>query len=160
MAIEFTSIKNWLVHTAASFVLERPARKKTFAELIDKLEQSGQAIEAQAAAAVDNAANREQLRHISGIERWGQRRLRVFLSKTFIQDEYDGYQPVATLNLAQQREFFHKTRQATIELARQLANAKISETATVRHNFVGALSARAWLSYLESHASRESKRIK
>ncbi len=160
MAIKFTAIKNRLIYTAAAFIFERPARKQTFAELITKLEQSGQAIASQAAVAADTPANRELLRHISGIERWGQRRLRVFLGKTFIQDDYEGYQPAANLNFAQQHEFFQKTRQATMELAKQLASAKLSETATVRHNFFGPLSVRAWLRYLESHANRERKQIK
>ena len=160
MALKLTGIKNWFVQNVAALVLERPARKKTFAELITKLEQSGQAIATQAETAADTPANRELLRHISGIERWGQRRLRVFLGKAFIQDDYDSYQPAASLTLAQQREFFQKTRQATVDLTRQLATAKLSETVTVRHNFVGPMSARAWLLYLASHANREAKQIK
>ncbi|CAN5777131.1 hypothetical protein BH10CHL1_BH10CHL1_34990 [soil metagenome] len=160
MAIKLTGIKNWAIYKVSALLWERPARKATFAELITKLEQSGQAIMTQASTAADTPANRELLRHISGIERWGQRRLRVFLGKAFIQDEYETYQPAANLNLPQQREFFQKTRQATVELARQLATAKLSETATVRHNFFGPMSVRAWLTYLAGHANRESKGIK
>jgi hypothetical protein len=154
------AIRDTIAHSVAYVLVERPARKQTFVQLIDKLEKSGQAIEARAATAADNAANCEKLRHISGMERWGQRRLRVFLGKTFIQDEYDGYRPAPDLKLAQQREFFHTTRQATLALARQLADAKLSETATVPHNFVGKLSARGWLTYLDRHASLESKLLK
>ncbi|MCX6049850.1 MAG: DinB family protein [Chloroflexi bacterium] len=160
MAIKLTGIKNWAIYNLSSLLWERPARKTTITELITKLEQSGQAIATRAETAADTPANRELLRHISGIERWGQRRLRVFLGKAFIQDEYDSYQPAASLNLPQQREFFQKTRQATIELARQLATAKLNETATVRHNFFGPMSARAWLTYLAGHANREGKGLK
>ncbi len=160
MAIKLTGVKNWFIYNVSALLFERPARKTTFAELITKLEQSGLAIAAQAATAADTPANRELLRHISGIERWAQRRLRVFLGKAFIQDEFDSYQSAASLNLPQQLEFFQKTRQATVELAKQLASAKLSETATVRHNFFGPMSARAWLTYLAGHAKREAKGIK
>ena len=100
------------------------------------------------------------LRHIAGIERWGQSRLRVFVGAPFVRDEYDGYQPGTTLSLDEQRAFFRTTRQETIALAQTLAAAKIADTATVVHNDLGPLTARGWLCYLEMHARFEMKKLR
>ncbi|MFN8490993.1 MAG: hypothetical protein U0350_25590 [Caldilineaceae bacterium] len=154
------AIKATFIGAIASLILERPARKKTLTEFIAKLEEAGSVIEACAAKAADTPGNREQLAHIAGIERWGQRRLRVFLGEPYVQDEYDGYRPTAELNYAQLQDFFHATRQETVQIARKIADAKVSDAATVPHNFVGKLSARAWLRYLDIHANTESKRIR
>ncbi len=154
------ALKETIVGAIASLILERPARKQTVAEFIAKLEESGRAIEARAAKAADTPGNREQLAHIAGIERWGQRRLRVFLGEPYVQDEYDGYRPAADLNYAQLQDFFHVTRQETVQIARRIAAAKVPDAATAPHNFMGKLSVRAWLRYLDMHAGTESKRIR
>lgn len=154
------AIKDTIVGAIASLILERPARKKTLTEFIAQLEASGGAIAARAAQAADTLGNREQLAHIAGIERWGQRRLRVFLGEPYVQDEYNGYRPAADLNYAQLQDFFRTTRQETVQIVRHIAEAKVPDAATVPHNFVGKLSVRAWLRYLDMHASTESKRIR
>lgn len=154
------AIKDTIVGAIAYLILERPARQTTLSQFIAKLEESGRAIEERAAKTADTPSNCTQLAHIAGIERWGQRRLRVLLGEPYVQDEYDGYRPAADLNYAQLRDFFHTTRQDTIRLARQLADMGIADAATVPHNFIGKLSARAWLRYLEIHASSEGKRLR
>ena len=154
------TIKATIVGAIASLILERPARKKTVAEFAASLEEAGRAIAARAAKAADTPGNREQLAHIAGIERWGQQRLRVFLGEAYVQDEYDGYRPAADLNYAQLQDFFRATRAETVQLAQRIAAAKVPDAATVSHNFMGKLSARAWLRYLEMHANTESKRIR
>jgi hypothetical protein len=157
-------IKEALFHGVATLIIERPAKAKTYDQWLAALEQSGQEIEQRAAAAQDAAKAQAVMRHITGIERWCQNRLRMFLGGTFQRDEYDGYQPGAGLDLPGQVAAFHETRQETVGLARELQAAvtagKLAETATVMHNDFGPLTARGWLAYIVSHASRESTKIK
>lgn len=139
-------------------LVERPGRKLTLTEWAQKLAKDGAALE-QRVAAIETPKAKATLRHIIGIERWGQRRLRVALGEPFIQDEYDGYQPEATADMATVRAAFHTTRQTTVALAQQLAAAGIDPQTTVPHNQFGPLTVRGWLSYLCTHANFESKRI-
>ncbi len=153
-------LKESLLRGAAALIIERPARGKTMEQWIAALEQSGVEIEQRAAAAKNVAGAQTTMRHLTGIERWGQNRLRVFLGAPYARDEYDSYQPGATLDVAGQIAAFHETRQETVALAHQLQQANVADTATVEHNDFGPLTARGWLSYLNSHAGRESTRIK
>jgi hypothetical protein len=127
--------------------------------LIDRLEKSGQKLGDRLAQAGDNALSRRQIRHIIGIERWGQRRLRTFLGESAVQDEYDGYRPAETLSWEQYRDAFHQTRAETVSLARQLQTANLTQT-KVAHNTFGDLTPPAWLEYLASHATREAQLIR
>jgi hypothetical protein len=144
----------------AQWFIERPANKRTVAELISRLERSSGPIIERATTVTDTPANRKQLRHIIGIERWGQRRLRAFLGEPPPHDEYDGYQPADSLTLAELTSAFQQTRQETLALARQAEAAGVPPTAKVAHNAAGDFSLRAWLGYLNSHAEMESKRLK
>ena len=147
---------------AVGVILEWPAAGKSYAQWAATLEQSGRQIDARAAAAKDPVAAQKLLRHISGMERWGQNRLRVFLGAPFVRDEYDGYRPGVNLSLDQQRAAFQETRAETVDLARQLAAAAAGALATVKveHNQFGPLSARGWLRYLDMHANLESKKFR
>ncbi len=100
------------------------------------------------------------LRHITGIERWGQSRLRAFLGAPLVRDEYDDYRPGKELDLDGQRSAFRETRDETIELVRQIAKANVPDSVTVAHNDFGPLSVRGWLRYLDAHASLESKKLR
>ena len=102
--------------TLAQKLLSRGQAEKSYTQWIAALETSGQEIDRRAAAAKDPIKGQKLLRHISGIERWGQSRLRVFLGAPFVRDEYDGYQPGTTFSLDEQRAFFRATRQETIAL--------------------------------------------
>ena len=137
------SVGDTLRHLGAGIFVEGPAKKKSYAQWVAALDATGQAIDRQAAATGDPVKARKLLRHISGIERWGQSRLRVFLGAPFVRDEYDGYQPGATLSLDEQSAFWRATREKTIALAQTLAAAKIADAATVVHNDLGPLTARA-----------------
>ena len=153
-------LKENVFHGIAGLIIERPAKDKSYEQLAAELTKGGAAITARAAAAQDPAKAAATLRHITGIERWGQSRLRVFLGAPFVRDEYDGYQPGATLDLKGQIAAFDETRAETVALAHELQAANLALGATVTHNDFGPLSARGWLGYLNSHASRESTRIK
>lgn len=154
------AIKKIVMGQAAQWILEGPARKRTLAEWAAALEASSAPIEARAAAAANVGKAAATLRHITGIEAWGQSRLRVFLGAPLQMDEYDIYAPGADLKLPALCAAFAATRAATVALAGQLAAASITDTQTVVHNSFGPLTARGWLSYLDSHATREASRIK
>ena len=140
--------------------IEKPANKKSVADLASELALGSQTIDERAA----NAGNKENakavLRHLTGIERWGQRRLRVFLGDKPASDEYDGYRPSADLTLEEMRAAFRSTRTETVKLAERLARSKVAPDATVEHNSFGPISLRAWLGYLQTHANWESKKMR
>ncbi len=99
-------------------------------------------------------------RHIIGIERWSQSRLRLFLGGELVMDEYDTYQPAADLDMAALTEQFVETRRVTVELAQKISDAGVTDDQTVLHNDMGDVSARTWLAYIRGHAQQESKRLK
>lgn len=133
---------------------------KSLATTIRDAEQGGETITASLAGKADTPQNRNQLRHIIGIERWGQRRLKTILSEPPMQDEYDGYQPADTLDLAALRDHFARTRAETIELARAIEQQGLAKTAKANHNMMGDISLNTWLRYLVSHANFEAKSVK
>ncbi|HEY0734118.1 MAG TPA: hypothetical protein VGD69_04365 [Herpetosiphonaceae bacterium] len=140
-------------------VLEQPAQRRSYDQLIAALETAGQGIQARIAARPDTASNRRTLQHIIGIERWGQRRLQTALGAPLIDDEHDSYRPAGD-TLSQLSQSFQTTRQESIALARQLQAQGIAKDTAVRHNQFGAISVGAWLRYLALHASLESWRIR
>lgn len=142
-----------------NLIIERPGRKRTLAEWSQKLAQDGEAIQQQVAT-IQSPQAKATLRHITGIERWGQRRLQVALGEPFVRDEYDGYQPDGDADIASVRAAFRTTRAATVALVQTLAAAGVDAQVTVPHNQFGPLSVRGWLSYLNGHANLESKRIR
>ena len=152
-------MKNWLQSIATGLLLERPAQKLSLDEHAAQLESSGVRLAQRYAVATDTGANREHLRHVIGIERWGQRRLEVFLGAPLAMDEYDGYCPASDLGWAALQDEFKATREKTVALARELAAAKLDTSPTVPHNQYGKLTAYAWLHYLDTHANLESERI-
>lgn len=148
-------IKNIVTEVA----LERPGRKYTLEQWAERLAASLTKIEARAAQTGNPEAARRILRHVTGIERWGQSRLRVFLGEPFSHDECDGYAPGDDQSLEQLVEAFRQSRAETIALTRRLA-AAVPNGERVLHNQFGPLSARGWLAYLHGHAARESMLIR
>jgi hypothetical protein len=147
-----------LRRAAASLIIELPARWTGIDRLIERLEKSGRSLEKRAAAAGARSSNAEVLAHIIGIERWGQRRLRVLLGELGTLDEYDFYRPKEK-DLAALRTIFQTTRQETISLCKSLRMAGIDLGARVLHNQLGEISLLGWLYYLNLHARIESQRI-
>ena len=141
-------------------VFKRPARKLTYADLIGRLERGDTRIRGRIARATPSAGNSSALRHITGIERWSQRRLRTILSEPPITDEYDGYQPDPATDWPALRDEWATTRRETIALAHQIAAAGINDGTKATHNSLGDLTAREWFAYLSAHASREAYRIR
>ena len=149
-----------LTHQIAQWVLERPARSLSLAELARRLEDSGEQITHHLQTVADTPSNRAQLRHITGIEAWGQARLRAGFGGPLVMDEYDNYRPDADASWNDLRASFRTTRATTIELVREIGQTQLDPARTIPHNQFGPLTVRAWLRYLTLHASFESKRIR
>lgn len=146
------------IGSAIAYVTERQAVGKTAEELIEKLTASGTAVAERMARATDTPGNRDAAAHIIGIERWGARRLRTALGDVALNDEYDAYRPAVDINVVAMAKAFAEAREQTIALAQQAANLPPSVTA--RHNDLGELSVKGWLVYLESHATRDLRRLR
>ena len=141
-------------------MIKRPAAKLSLSDLATKLEAAGEVLERRYGAAIDTGANREKLRHVIGIERWGLRRLEVFVGKEPAADEMDDYLPSPNASWRDLKLAFANTRRGTVALARQIDKMGVAAERRVVHNQLGDLSAREWLYYLRFHADYESRRIK
>lgn len=141
-------------------MLERPVRKRSIAELAAQLSTSGDALSTRFGGIVNRDANREALRHIIGIERWSQQRLKVFLGYPFEQDEYNEYRPTENYSWNDLRDYFGEVRRETVSLARQIDQQAVPADEKVPHNAAGPLTAKAWLGYILDHAERESRRVR
>lgn len=151
-------LKDSVMQAAAGVFIERPGRARSLDQWRTALTSSGAVIDERAASARDPVKASIVLRHISGIERWGQQRLRVFLGNSLLMDEYDGYRPGTDLSLDEQREFLREIRAETVALVEALQSATHA-TETVPHNDYGPLTVHGWLRYLDIHANLESKKI-
>ena len=138
-------------------IAERHARGKDLAQLAAELEASGRLMDAKLAAAGDTPGNREAIAHWVGIERWGQRRLRVALGEPLVEDAYHPYRPDRDEGVVALRRAFSDTRDETVALSRRLRDAGIDPATTVRHNDLGDLSVGGWLAYLIQHPEQESR---
>jgi hypothetical protein len=158
--IEATSmtLRTRLFHFFGNLVFKGRAKNKTVDELAADLTATHEQIMQRVGELPDSQHNRRILSHIIGIERWGQRRLRVALGEPLIEDEYNGYRPAREVAMPALREQFAQTRQETIAIARQLS--KVSDSVTIPHNGYGAFSVKDWLHYLTLHASFESKKLR
>jgi hypothetical protein len=140
-------------------ILERPARRLTLTEYAVRLQRTGEKIERHLDAVSETVRNRIVLRHLVGIERWGQRRLRVALAEPLVLDEYDDYRPDKNMAWEDMKELFVSTRNETVALARKLETVVMPDM-TIPHNTYGNLTLRGWLRYLDLHARWESRKIK
>lgn len=141
-------------------LVERPAARRSVEAWSESLDRSGARLGTLLAALEDTPANRRQLRHIIGLERWGQRRLRVALGEPSVADEMDGYQPPEGLSVPQLAAELATTRRETVDLARRCAATPRADQALVPHNQLGPLSIRGWLRYLNLHANLEARRLR
>jgi hypothetical protein len=139
--------------------LERPWKNLSAEQMAQRLELDGRTLERIFAAAKDGETNRKLLSHITGIEHWGQSRLRAALGEPLVMDEYDGYRPPREAGWAELQDAFHSTRQQTVVLARQ-AEPGIVAGVKVPHNQFGLLTVRSWLRYLDIHANTEAKKLR
>jgi hypothetical protein len=154
------AIRDVLFNVFRDLLIERPVRSISLQELSNQLSASGQTLATRYGGIANRDANREALRHIIGIERWGQQRLRAFLGQPFVRDEYEGYRPSESFSWNDLRDDFNQARAETVSLTEQLIQQDISVGATVPHNDFGPVTAKGWLKYMLDHAIRESTRIR
>ncbi len=154
------SLIDSVLQSLAPLILERPGRKRTLAQWAQEFDRGVPRAEGRSATAKNEEAAANALRHITGIERWGQSRLRVFLGAPLQRDEYDGYAPAEGESAAAQLAALRAARSESAALIRQLEAAGVSLDAAVPHNQFGPLTVRGWLAYLHSHAEREAWRIR
>jgi hypothetical protein len=136
---------------------EGAARGKGLEQLATELEASGAAMDARLARAADAPAHREAIAHWVGIERWGQRRLRVALGEPFVEDGHHPYRPDVADGMEALRRAFAATRAETVALVGRLRDAGVDPSTTVRHNDLGELTVAGWLAYLVQHPEQESR---
>lgn len=135
---------------------ESQARGKTLEELATDLAASGKEMDERIAGRPDTRGNREAVAHWVGIERWGQRRLRVALGEPMVLDTHHPYLPDVDDGLDELRKAFAATREETVSLARRLEDEGVDPSTTVRHNDLGDMSVAGWLAYLIQHPEQEA----
>lgn len=139
--------------------MERQARGRDWSELAENLAAAGDDLAKRMRDAPDTPHNREVAQHIVGIERWGQRRLRVALGQPFVLDGHRPYRLPDDTAMQALAEAFAGTRTDTVALARELEAEGVGRGRQVRHNDLGDLTLGAWLAYLDGHARREARRF-
>lgn len=145
---------------AVERLLEGPAEGQSFAALRDNFSANGEAIFDRLSRAADSDRNRELLRHIIGIEKWGRGRLQSAVQhRPWVMDGHHEYKPDENKTLPELIEIFQDQRRRTVEFAQSLHEAPPTENEKVPHNGLGDLSLRAWLRYLDKHADLESRKI-
>ena len=161
-------LTNLIAPIAAKFFFERPANKRSVAELREKLEGSAKEIKTRIDAFDATGESSEKamkkLRHIIAIERWGQERMLLFFADSYdesaVTDENYAYEPAKDLSWEGLVEGFGEARAKTIEIARVLETGTGIKQDKIPQNDFGPLSAKGWLQYLNIHASFEAKAIK
>ena len=163
------SIQTRVRNAAVQVLIELPAKRRKFEQMAQKLETSGQRLEARLAKAEGTPEQKRTLRHIIGIERWGQRRLWLAVryggesgvrsAEAAFSDAHHAYKPADSATWDELITKFGTTRQETVKLARYLAETDVDKTTRVPHNDLGPLSLRGWLRYLRTHATFEGRRI-
>jgi len=136
---------------------ERAAQGKGLERLAADLEASGATMDARLARVADTPGNRDAIAHWVGIERWGQRRLRVALGEPFVEDGHRPYRPDEGAGVEALRRAFAQTRAETVVLVGRLREAGVDPSTTVRHNDLGDLTVAGWLAYLVQHPEQESR---
>ena len=151
---------NLLTSWGAYLLLDKPVINTSLTKLVEVLEKTGQELHEHLASCSTSTASRNQLCHIIGIERWGQRRLRVAFGEPYLPEDYDHYKPSIDQPWELLIEEWDNTRRTTIELVNEIAKNNIPDELTIPHNQFGKLHIKGWLRYLDLHASGEGKRIK
>jgi hypothetical protein len=136
---------------------QRHARGQAVEGLAAELEASGRAMDARLAGLSDTPGHRAALAHWMGIERCGQRRLRVALGEPYRDDVHHPYEPDEADGVVALRQSFADARVDTVELAHRLHEAGVHPATTVRHSDLGDLSIVGWLAYLLQHPEQESR---
>lgn len=149
-------LKSAVFELMGRIYFERPSHRHSVGEHVEMLRRSGEELRSKLRAAEPSDALRHALRHVIGIERWGQRRLRVLLGEDPVMDSHHRYLPPERASWPELLGSFDDTRAETLAIAEALGG----EERAVRHDQFGELSARGWLRYLRGHANRELRALR
>ncbi|WP_170148236.1 DinB family protein [Meiothermus hypogaeus] len=150
-------LRDQVMRLGVPWFVEGPASRRSYVQLYRALEQSGPQIVARIRKSRSSQTGKT-IRHIIGIERWGQRRLRVALGEPLLMDGHHPYKPPEGLTHDRLAEEFQATRQQTLALVKRLEDLPVGEK--IPHNSLGPLSVKGWLFYLNLHADLESRRLR
>lgn len=149
-----------LIGAGLRFISEWQGRRLSLDTAARRLETSGPTVVQRMRGANPSPRSLEQARHVIGIERWGQARLKRLLGGPPLNDEYDGYRPDELATMPALADAMAATRAETLALVRALQAAGRTGAETLPHNELGDLSLVGWLVYLHDHARRESYLIR
>jgi hypothetical protein len=152
------ALRDSVTKLIVNLMIEQPAKRQGLAALQKRLQKTGDDLATRLKGIKDSKENREKLRHIIAMEKWGQCRLKVALGEAFVADETHAYKPVEETSWEDLKSLYSITRLETKDLARKLNNTDVLQK--VPHNQFGPLSVLGWLRYLNTHAFFESKRIR
>jgi hypothetical protein len=152
------AFRDSITKIGVNLFIEQPAQRQGLATLQKRLQITGDELTTRLKTISDNKRNRDLLRHIIAIEKWGQRRLKVALGEALLQDENHTYKPVEETSWEDLKSLYAITRLETKDLSRQLNNSDMSQK--ILHNQLGPLSIVGWLRYLNKHAELEGRKIR
>ena len=141
-----------LLRDVAPSLMSGYLRQQSTEDLQNALEASGQRISQKLVEKHPYKFTYWNLRHIIGIEKWGQSRLRVALGEPFVFDEYDDYRPSNGLSWNELQDEFAQTRAETLALISEIRDNDSYHSYRILHNEFGELSVDSWLFYLRIHA--------
>ena len=119
--------------TVLHLITEWTAKNLSYVALDERLQRSGQHVEQKLAGARELPLNLEAAKHIVGIERWGQQRLRTVLGEPLVMDEYDSYRPEAISTMQALTAEFREARQETRNLLQRLQKERNTTILLISH---------------------------
>lgn len=156
--IKLKNISRGVQHWMAFLLIELPARRIGMDHLIERLEKSIGLLDRRILAASRRPRNQDILAHMIGIERWGQRHLRIALGESQHLEEYDAFRPSGKA-WNELYDALRSSRQSTVRLSKSLRMAGVDPATPIPHNQFGEISLIGWLYYLNLHANIESLRF-
>lgn len=145
-----------LLGTMLRIYSEQRAKGMSWDDLTRRLERSAEIVLPRFDTASNKPRHIEAAKHVIGIERWAQRRLRIALGEPVTLDEYDSYRPEQLNDIQALKEAFANTRRDTLTILRHLHDAGVPLAKTTPHNELGQLTIGGWVLYLTDHAWRET----
>lgn len=133
-------------------------RGKSDQDLVSELNASGMRINQQLSTIYPSKKNYALLRHIIGIEKWGQNRLAVALGEPFVADEYNDYRPARDLSWNELQDQFTQVRAQTVAHAEAVRDRRAGGR-LIPHNSYGDLTPAMWMTFLRVHADIELRKM-
>lgn len=150
--------KNRIKQIGKYLLIARSASRFNLTGHLSNLETSREKLMARLAGSKDTTVNRIQLRYLIGIERWTQKRLKVFVGAEADQNEPEMYMPDGVLKWEALRHEFKIARNETVALVKEIASETM-DAQTVSHNQYGDLTLNEWIHFLNIQTNMESRRF-